>query len=86
MSLWDEVSEAYESAVDTVSDYWSAGADKVEDVKEYFFSDEDTQADEVSGLPGAPSDGVSQPGSGGINWLAVSTLVGAVGIAARFIR
>ena len=86
MGIFTELGTAWDFARDKVDDYWDKGKEKVEDVTEYFFDDDDAQANEVSGLPGAPADGKTFPGQGGLNWTAVGALVGAAGIALKVLR
>lgn len=82
MSLWQQVGGWYDSA----TDYVSGG---VENVKEWFTGDDEQNAADASAIPGSngqPGSGTPAGVGGGINWTAAGVVVGALTLAARFIK
>ncbi|MFQ3229714.1 hypothetical protein [Reinekea sp.] len=72
----DKVTDSGEKAFDYVSD-------KAGDVKEYFVGDDEAVEQEKDAIPG--TNGVTPSGSG-INWTAAGVVVGALTLAAKFMK
>ncbi|GGX52307.1 hypothetical protein [Saccharospirillum salsuginis] len=82
MSLWQKVGDYYDATTGYVSG-------KIEGVQEWWGGDDQEQLEaENSGIPGTndQTGGTGKPLMQGVNWTAISALVGAAALASKFLK
>lgn len=82
-NLWQTVGGYYDATTDYVGD-------KIENVKEWWAADDEQAQADASGIPGTNDQTSGSTNAGrplsGVNWTAISAIVGAAALAAKFLK